>query len=165
MVGEGGVTSLTVTTIKERPDLLPVMAEWMWHQWWRQTGRTLEQTQAIYAECIAEVGAPQTFVLLEGDRPVGTLTLARKDLEERPDLTPWLAGVFVVPDRRGRGYFQLLLAEFEKACRAASIETAWLFTNTAEQVYLKTGWETAEVIHRADGEAFTLMRRAIPPKG
>ena len=159
-----GVTGLTVTTVRERPDLLPVVAEWMWLQWWREQGRTLEQTQAIYAECVAEVGPPQTFVLLEGDQPVGTVTLARKDLEERPDLTPWLSGVFTVPERRGRGYFRLLLAEFDEACRAASVETAWLFTNTAEQVYLKTGWETAEVIHRPNGKLFTLMRRAIPQK-
>ena len=85
MLDEADVTGLTVTTVRERPDLLPVVAEWMWHQWWREQGRPLEQTQAIYAECVAEVGAPQTFVLLEGDRPVGTVTLARKDLEERPD--------------------------------------------------------------------------------
>ncbi len=134
----------------------------MWHQWWRKLGRTLEQTEAIYADCVAERGAPQTFILLEADTPVGTATMARKDLEERPDLTPWLAGVFVVSERRGRGYFRLLLAAFEAACRAASVETAWLFTNTAEHVYLKTGWETVEVIHRPDGASFSLMRRAIP---
>ena len=156
------MTSLSVTTVRERPDLLPVVAEWLWHQWWGRLGRTLEQTEAIYAECVAEIGAPQTFILLEGDKPVGTVTMARKDLEERPDLTPWLAGVFVVPERRGRGYFRILLAEFEKACRAASVETAWLFTNTAEHVYLRTGWDTVEVIHRPGEQSCTLMRRAIP---
>ena len=156
------MTSLSVTTVRERPDLLPVVAEWLWHQWWGRLGRTLEQTEAIYAECVAKIGAPQTFILLEGDKPVGTVTMARKDLEERPDLTPWLAGVFVVPERRGRGYFRILLAEFEKACRAASVETAWLFTNTAEHVYLRTGWDTVEVIHRPGEQSCTLMRRAIP---
>lgn len=156
------MTGLTMTTVRERPDLLPVVVEWMWHQWWRGQSRTLEQTRAIYAECVAELGAPQTFVLLEENRPVGTVTLARTDLEERPELTPWLAGVFVVPERRGRGYFRLLLAEFEKACRAASVETAWLFTNTAEQIYLRTGWETVEIIDRPNGGIFTLMRLVIP---
>ena len=156
------MTTPTVATVRERPDLLPVVAEWMWHQWWRQAGRTLEQTQAIYAECVAKIGAPQTFVLLEGDKPVGTVTLAREDLEERPNLTPWLAGVFVVPERRGQGYFRLLLAAFENACRAASIKVAWLFTNTAEDVYLKTGWETIEIVRRSNGEAFAVMRRIIP---
>ena len=156
------MTSLRVTTVRQRPDLLPVVAEWLWHEWWKRRGQTLEQTEAVYAQCVAELGAPQTFILLEGDVAVGTVTMARKDLDERPDLTPWLAGVFVVPDRRGRGYVKLLFTEFEKACRTASVETAWLYTNTAERIYLRAGWEAVEVIHRPGKRAVTLMRRAIP---
>lgn len=156
------MTTLRVTTIRERPDLLPIVAKWLWREWWEQKGRTLEQVQAIYADCIAEKGAPQTFVLLEGALPVGTVTLARKDLDERPDLTPWLAGVFVIPDRRGRGYAYHLFTEFERACRAASVEVAWLYTNTAERVYLRAGWERVEVLQRPGKLPITLMRRIIP---
>ncbi len=154
--------ALRVTTIRERPDLLPVISEWLWLEWWKNKGHTLEQTQAIYADCVAEKGAPQTFVLLEGELPVGTATLARRDLDERPDLTPWLAGVFVVPDRRGRGYVNHLFTLFERACRAASVDVAWLYTNTAERVYLRAGWETVEIIQRPGKPSITLMRRIIP---
>ena len=154
--------TLRVTTIRERPDLLPIVAEWLWREWWEQKGRTLEQAQAIYADCVAETGAPQTFVLLEGELPVGTVTLARKDLDERPDLTPWLAGVFVIPDRRGRGYVYHLFDEFERACQAVSVEAAWLYTNTAERVYLRAGWERTEVIQRPGKLPIILMRRIIP---
>ena len=101
------------------------------------------------------------FVLLSGEMPVGTATLARKDLEERPDLTPWLAGVFVVPEARGRGYVSHLLQAFDDACRAASIETAWLYTNTAERVYLRAGWAVAEIVQRRDKLPTTLMRRDL----
>ena len=156
------MTRLRVTTTRERPDLLPIVAEWLWREWWERKGRTLQQTQAIYADCVAERGAPQTFVLLEGDLSVGTVTLARKDLDERPDLTPWLAGVFVIPDRRGRGYVSHLFTEFEAACRAASVEVAWLYTNTAERVYLRAGWNAAEVIQRPGRPPVTLMRRIVP---
>ena len=91
--------------------------------------------------------------------PAGTATLATKDLAERPDLTPWLAGVFVIPEARGRGYVRRLLAAFDGACRAASIRTAWLYTNTAERVYLRGGWQVAETIHRQGKLPTTLMRR------
>ena len=150
---------LVVTTIARRLDLLPIVAEWLWREWWQRRGRSLEQTQAIYAACCAEVGAPQTFVLLADGTPVGTATLARRDLEERPDLTPWLAGVFVVPEARGWGYVTHLLAAFDEACRAASIQTAWLYTNTAERVYLRGGWQVAEIIQRQGKQPATLMRR------
>ncbi len=150
---------LAVATIAERPDLLPVVADWLWREWWQRKGFSLEQTQAIYADCCADVGAPQTFVLLADGMPVGTATLATKDLAERPDLTPWLAGVFVIPEARGRGYVRRLLAAFDGACRAASIRTAWLYTNTAERVYLRDGWQVAETVQRQGKLPTTLMRR------
>ena len=153
---------LVVTTIARRPDLLPVVAEWLWRGFWQWEGRSLEQTQAIYAECCAEVGAPQTFILLEGGTPVGTATMARRDLDERPDLTPWLAGVFVVPEARGRGYVRHLLAAFDDACQAVFITTAWLYTNTAEQEYLRGGWQVEEIIQRQGKPPITLMRRDLP---
>ena len=161
--------ALSITTLGRRPDLLPVVAEWLWRQWWRGWGRTLAETEALYAHCRAEVGAPQTLVLLSGGVPVGTATLARHDLEERPDLTPWLAGVFVVPEARGRGYAGHLLAAFDEACRAASITTAWLYTGGAERFYLRTGWQVAEIVERPGRTTVTLMRRdfgeAGPPRG
>jgi N-acetylglutamate synthase-like GNAT family acetyltransferase len=156
------MTALSITTIRQRPDLLPLVAKWLWREFWNSDGYSLQQTQAIYAECVAKTGAPQTFVLLEDELPVGTATLAREDLDERPDLTPWLAGVFIVPDRRGRGYVNHLLSEFERACRTASIDVAWLYTTTADRVYAQAGWETVEVIKRPGKLPITLMRRAIP---
>lgn len=162
MTGPVPAEHLAVTTVARRPDLLPIVAEWLWREWWQRSGRSLEQTQAIYAACRAEVGAPQTFVLLADGVPVGTATLARKDLDERPDLTPWLAGVFVIPEARGRGCVRCLLAAFDEACRAASIGTAWLYTNTAERVYLRGGWQVAEIVQRQAKLPTTLMRRDFP---
>jgi len=153
------VGQLAVTTIARRPDLLPVIADWLWREWWQRSGHSLEQTQAIYAAGCAEVGVPQTFVLLAGETPIGTASLARTDLEERPDLTPWLAGVFVVPEARGRGRVRHLLAAFDEACRAASIGTAWLYTSNAERVYLRGGWHIAETVQRQGKRPTTLMRR------
>jgi N-acetylglutamate synthase-like GNAT family acetyltransferase len=152
---------LEMTTVARRPDLLPVIAGWLWHEWWKNWGRSFEETQAIYAECRAEVGAPQTLVLLSDDAPIGTVTLARNDLDERPELTPWLAGVFVIPERRGRGYVYRMLEAFDAACRIADIKTAWLYTNTAERVYLRAGWQTVEIIQRPEKQPVTLMRRDL----
>jgi hypothetical protein len=43
------------------------------------------------------------------------------DLDERPDLTPWLAGVFVFPEARGRAHVVHLIQAVEAACRSAAI--------------------------------------------
>ena len=52
-----------------------------------------------------------------------------------------------------------LLAAFDQACRVARVPTAWLYTRTAERLYLRAGWDVAEVIPREGKPAVTLMRR------
>jgi GNAT superfamily N-acetyltransferase len=155
------MSALTVTTLLRRPDLLPVVADWGWREWYQRKGQTLEQAAAYYAAFRAEIGPGQTFVLLDGNVPVGTASLSRHDMDERPHLTPWLADVYVSPEMRGRGYVHHLLAAFEAACRAASVRTAWLHTHTAEQVYRKAGWRTEEIVAREGKPPATLMRKDL----
>ena len=81
-------------------------------------------------------------------------------LAERPDLTPWLAGVFVVPEARRRGYAARLIAAVEQAGRAGSIPTLWLYTSSAERIYARAGWRTVETFDRR-GKPTALMRRDL----
>lgn len=53
-----------ITTTADRPDLVPAVARWLWHEFWRHDGYTLEQTQAVIAVSLARSGPSQTFVLL-----------------------------------------------------------------------------------------------------
>ena len=148
-----------VVTTTERPDLAGTVAEWLWHESWQRLGYTLEETEAELIASRAAVGPPQTFVLLANGRPVGTARLTTLDLDERAELTPWLADVFVIPEARGRGYVRDILAAFDTACAAASISKAWLYTNTAERIYARAGWQVVETIERAGKLPVVLMRR------
>jgi GNAT superfamily N-acetyltransferase len=154
------VPGLIVSTT-DRPDLAEVTARWRWGAFFRHTRRPLEQVLEAARRTAATTGVmPRTLVLLVDGEPVGTTSLTAHDLEERPDLTPWLAGMFVVPHARGRGYAGLLVAAIEQTARAASISPLWLYTNTAERIYARAGWRTVETVqHR--GTPFALMRRDL----
>ncbi|WP_165694121.1 GNAT family N-acetyltransferase, partial [Teichococcus deserti] len=93
-----------VVTLRERPELGPQVAAWLWHAFWRENGESLETVLAVVGQSNAERGPQQSFVLLEDGAPAGTASLAAADLDERPELTPWLAGVYVRPESRRRGY-------------------------------------------------------------
>ena len=103
---------------------------------------------------------PRSFILLADGEPVGTASLIAHDLAERPDLTPWLAGVFVEPGARGRGLAAHLIAAVEQAARRNGVATLWLFTRTAEQVYIRSGWRTVDIVQHMD-EPYVLMRRDL----
>ena len=88
-------------------------------------------------------------------------SLASKDLDERPNLCPWLAGVFVTPEARGRGHALRLVSAVEAACRDAAIQTVWLYTSTAEGLYRRAGWQAVEYLQRQGKPTVTVMRKHV----
>jgi len=106
------------------------------------------------------MGPKETFVLFDHDQPAGTVGLVRTDLETRPDLTPWLAGLFVAPAFRGRGYATALVRRVEAFARAASVPVLWLDTATAEPFYVRLGWHRVGM-EQDGGHEVVLMRRCL----
>jgi GNAT superfamily N-acetyltransferase len=151
---------LVIVSTSNRPDLVPVVAGWLWNEFARARGRSLEAVVEAVGKSVTSQPIPRTFVLLGGGEPLGTASLTQHDLEERPDLTPWLAGVFVEPHVRGRGYAGHLIAAVEQEARTASIPELWLYTRSAERVYARAGWHTVETIQR-NGAGYALMRRRL----
>jgi GNAT superfamily N-acetyltransferase len=150
-----------IVRIAERPDLVPMVAQWLWDEWHLDAGDSLEAIRDAIAASMSPSGPPQTFVLLVDNRPVGTASLVAHDLDERPNLTPWLAGVFVIPEARGRNHVIHLIQAVEVACRSAGVGTVWLHTTSAERVYARAGWHTVEAIQRRGRSLVTLMRRDL----
>ena len=152
--------TLVIVSTSDRPDLVPVAARWLWTAFAQARGRSLEYMIDAVSKSVTARPMPRSFVLLHDGEPVGTASLAAHDLDERLDLTPWLAGVFVEPHARGRGYAGHLVAAVEQEARSASIPALWLYTNTAERVYVRAGWRTVETIQH-NGLPFALMRRDL----
>ncbi|KMO39902.1 hypothetical protein VQ03_14955 [Methylobacterium tarhaniae] len=154
-----------IVTTTERPDLAPVTARWRWEAFARGQGRSLAEVTAAEVARAAGAGAlPRTFVLLAEGEPVGMASLAAHDLDTRPDLTPWLAGVFVVPHARGRGHAVRLVAAVEAEAMGLGIPALWLYTRTAEGLYARLGWRIVETFPYRD-RSYALMRRDLPVRG
>jgi GNAT superfamily N-acetyltransferase len=147
-----------VVTLAERPDLAPVVAAWQTLAFPDEEAEAAA-IRRISAQ-VATLGPDQVFVLLEGEAPVGTASLVRQDLPARPDLTPWLASVYVAPAYRGRGYAASLVTVVEAAARKAAIRRLWLFTASETRLYARLGW--VEVGQEVDaGKGVALMRRDL----
>ena len=150
-----------IVRIAQRPDLVPVVAQWLWDEWHLDAGDSFAAIRDAVATSVSPSGPPQTFVLLVDNRPIGTASLVAHDLDERPNLTPWLAGVFVIPEARGRGHVIHLIQAVEVACRSAGVGTVWLHTADADRVYARAGWHIVEVVQRQGRRPVTLMRRDL----
>lgn len=150
----------SIVSTSERPDLVPVVANWLWEAFWHDSGKPFEQLLDAVKRSLAADVMPRTLILLADGEAVGTASLVAHDLDERPDLTPWLAGVFVEPHARGQSYAGRLISAVEQEARNASIPTLWLYTNKAERLYVRADWRTVETVQHS-GKPFALMRRDL----
>lgn len=147
----------TIVAVSDRPDLAPIVATWLVAEFGHPGGKTVEElTVKILAP---PLGPEESFVLLEQGRPVGTASLTHDDLASRRDLTPWLAGVYVEPAWRGRGYATALVRRVEAFAAAASVPALWLYTWTAEPLYARLGWRRVG-LETNHGEAVVPMTRS-----
>ena len=135
------------------------MARWRVEAFFTEPGgySVAEMTALILAP---PVGPKETFILFVDGQPAGTAGLMRTDLAARPDLTPWLGGLFVEPGFRGQGLGTALVRQVEAYARAAAVPVLWLYTLGAEPLYARLGWRRAG-IEQENGRDVVLMQRVL----
>lgn len=156
---------IEIVTLSARPDLLMKSAQWGYEEWGLTRGRTIEMEADRRRTLLEPDGFEQGYMLLDDGVPAGMAGLVRGDLDTRPDLTPWLAGVYVHGPFRGRGHGTRLVRHIEAEARARRCDTLWLFTGTAAGLYRRLGWEDHEPIVRPSGPSLIMRRDLSPPRG
>jgi predicted N-acetyltransferase YhbS len=93
----------------------------------------------LESECGRE-GIPVAFVALDGQRPVGHVSLVDQNLPSRPELSPWLAGMLVDPSRRGQGVGTVLVRHATARAAELGVGKLYLYTERASAFYERLGW-------------------------
>ena len=84
------------------------------------------------------------MVAITDETVIGIVSLKVNDMDTRPELTPWLAGLYVVPAYRRRGIgHRLVQAAIAKASEFR-VEKLYLYTPGAERFYAALGWRLLE---------------------
>jgi GNAT superfamily N-acetyltransferase len=96
-----------------------MLDRWRYDQWGPLTGAdTFDGYVALLTEAAASRAVPSVLVAVSDGQLLGSANLAASDLPPRPELTPWLAQLFVEPSRRRAGVGAALVrAVLERACR------------------------------------------------
>jgi predicted N-acetyltransferase YhbS len=115
--------------------------------------RSLEQFASDQSHGVA-------LVAKIGDEPVGTCLLVESEIEPNHDVSPWLAGLFVVPEHRRQGAGATLVRAIEDQARQRGVPRLYLYTSAAAGFYAKLGWAMLE---RTDWKGFdtALMARDL----
>ncbi len=94
----------------------------------------------------------ETFVALLDSVPVGTATVLDHDVdtERRPDLTPWVAAVYVIPEARRQGIGEQLLSQATAFTQSRGFKTVYLWTTDRRNWYERLGWQLIEQFERSN---------------
>ena len=153
--------SIEFVRLSQHPEYVEVCAAWSFGLWGSQSGRTLAQAVTRFTPHEdADGEGPATVVAVKHGHAIGMASLWLSDLPERPDLTPWLAAVFVHEEHRGHGLATRLAQEVEDLARARGEGVLYLVTEHAQVLYEKTGWRMLDKVTTVLGPA-ALMAKTL----
>lgn len=113
---------MEIISIREHPERAEEAARYAHAKWGN------EKNLMVYIDCVGHCAHPlPNWYLLEDEQGVaGCAGLIANDFISRSDLYPWLAALFVEPDRRGQGCAGLLIERAKKDARAGGFAALYL---------------------------------------
>jgi GNAT superfamily N-acetyltransferase len=137
------MTAVRLTNLVETPELVSLLAEWQHRQFsYLARAISLEQRAQRFQQHLQPSKIPTTFVAWVDDKPVGCAGLVANDMHILPTWTPWLAGVYVLPDQRRAGIGSLLVQRVLQMAHAHHYARCYLYTHDREAFYRARGWQT-----------------------
>jgi GNAT superfamily N-acetyltransferase len=155
---------MQIEYLADHLSLVPELALLHFDQWgYLRPTQTLQERMQRLRDACGRGGVPSTVVALQDGALCGSAMLVANDMDTRPDLTPWLAGVYVVEDFRGRGWGSALVARIESEASAIGADRLYLYTPGAAGFYGRLAW-TVDGRCEYLGQEVTVMSRPIAPR-
>lgn len=137
------------------------LAHFSWQHWrwiYERRSQSFEDALTNYLERANTDCLPLALIALVHGELVGTASLKNQDLEIRPQLTPCLGGVYVIPEWRRCGVATRLIGRVVEEARKLNLTTLYLWTESsaAEGLYRKLGWRVIERLEYAETPIVTM---------
>jgi N-acetylglutamate synthase-like GNAT family acetyltransferase len=135
----------TISDLRQCPAFFDTVADRIWQAWWQPNGHPFEYVSTRLRENMEAVPIPFALVAHDGGNFLGTSSVIASDLKERPQLTPWVAAVWVEKEARRRGVGAALVNRAAEDCFALGVARAYLCTRPQMTgFYEGLGWTVIE---------------------
>src|SRR6201984_1766262 len=135
----------TVSDLRQRPQFFNSVADRIWRAWWQAQGIPLDHISGRLKDNMTATPIPFTLVAHDGKIFLGTASVIASDLPERPQLTPWVAAVWVERSARRSGVGGALVNRATLDCSALGVGRAYLCARPRRTAfYERLGWRPIE---------------------
>lgn len=149
---------MKIINLATAPEHIPTIAAWHHVQWgYLNPGATVETRIEKMQRYLKGAAIPAMYICVDGAHLAGTAALVESDMDSHPELSPWLASVYVNPEYRKRGVGAMLVKHIVNHAKEQGIGTLYLFTPDQAKFYQSMGWEFIAQESYRGGEA-TLMK-------
>ena len=115
-----------ISDLRQCPEFFDTVADRIWQAWWRVDGHPLGYISGRLRENMNATPVPFVLVAHDGKSFLGTASVIASDLSERPQLTSWVAAVWVEAHARRRGVGGALVNRATRDCFALGGGRAYL---------------------------------------
>ena len=152
---------MPIINLAKEPQHIPTLAQWHQTEWASlNPGQTLAQRIDKMQHYLDNNFIPSTFIYKHHDQLAGSAAIIENDMEIKPELTPWLASVYVKPEFRRQGIGAKLVKNLMAQAKAAGLENLYLFTPDQAGFYKKLGWMVMQDEYYR-GHQVTIMRVSL----
>lgn len=132
---------MEIFPLADKKEFIAELAE-LHHAEWKHLNPSLALEGRVEAivEAAGREGIPSIFIAVSGNQLVGSAALVQNDMDTKPDLTPWLAAVYVKEAFRHQGVATELIARCETEAARSNADAWYLYTEFASRLYEKLGW-------------------------
>ncbi|MEO8411937.1 MAG: GNAT family N-acetyltransferase [Propionivibrio sp.] len=153
------MAAVSVYPMIEYADAVPRIAAWFHKEWRSLYGdETQASVQKRIETWLTRRQIPTAFVAVSDDQVVATVALKENELAKLPH-SPWLAGLFVLPEFRRQGIGTLLAETAEREAVSLGVERLWLCTAATQPFYARLGWSVAEHCQLPSGAIVVMSKR------
>jgi GNAT superfamily N-acetyltransferase len=136
---------MIIVRIDEAMHHLETVAMWLFDEWGQHMPNgSISRAKKTLGAMPDARGLPVSFLAIDDNEPIGIARLIIDDMENRKDIFPWLASVFVPPKFRGRGIGTRLCNRVVEQAHCLGFSSIYLFTPDRERFYSRQGWAVAE---------------------
>ncbi len=149
---------LIIIDLLQARQYIPLLAEWHHNEWaYLNPDSSLELRIEKMQAYLSVDPIPKTYVCLCHGQPAGSAAVVACDMDTHPELTPWLASVYVAPSLRRQGIGSALVKHALYQVGLTGMQCLYLFTPDRAAFYRKLGWQhMTQEYYR--GHTVTLMQ-------